>query len=54
MGELEEQVERVLVQRALKAADDNKSKAVNLLGTSRKKLYKLLSDAASSDTSQPD
>lgn len=46
--------ERALVQRALKAADNNKSKAANLLGISRKKLYKLLSDAASPDTSKSD
>jgi DNA-binding NtrC family response regulator len=46
--------ERALVRKALRAADDNKSKAANLLGISRKKLYKLLSNEASSDTAQPE
>lgn len=36
--------ERALALRALVAADHNKSKAANLLGISRKKLYKLLSE----------
>lgn len=36
--------ERALAQRALEAADHNKSKAANMLGISRKKLYKLLDD----------
>ncbi len=36
--------ERALALRALEAADHNKSKAANMLGISRKKLYKLLDD----------
>lgn len=44
--------ERALVRRALKAAEDNKSKAANLLGISRKKLYKLLSDTGPAENEQ--
>jgi DNA-binding NtrC family response regulator len=45
--------ERALVRKALEAADQNKSKAANLLGISRKKLYKLLGDDASPESERP-
>lgn len=47
-------VERAMVHRALEAANHNKSKAAQLLGISRKKLYKLLSDDPSDGNEQPD
>ncbi len=44
------EAESAMVQRALEAADQNKSKAAHLLGISRKKLYKLLDEHASCKT----
>lgn len=38
------EAERAMVRQALRAAEQNKSKAADLLGISRKKLYKLLNE----------
>jgi transcriptional regulator with PAS, ATPase and Fis domain len=46
--------ERALVQKALKAAGDNKSRAANLLGISRKRLYKILGSSAGPKGGEPD
>ncbi len=45
--------ETELARRALEVAANNKSKAANLLGISRKKLYKLLNEDTPPENQRP-